>query len=106
MYEVFLRPSLHSQTNPTQFENSDKALPLAAVFPAGIYLDILFKGFVAVSNGINGMPLAGLVPQSPPNDIGYGGLNLPTLTQGPPTMTVVYPDTTVQYFDLEFFYFG
>ena len=101
-----LHASFHSQTNSTQFENTPNAIPVVALVPVGIKYDILFNGFVLASNGVNGNPLAGIIPQSPPNDIGYGGLNLPTITQGQPAMTVVYPDTTVQYFDLKSFYFG
>lgn len=74
--------------------------------PVGIYGDLLFNGFVAVSIGVGGNPVAGILAQSPPNVIGYGALSQLDNLQGQPAMTVVYPDTTVQYFDLTSFYFG
>ena len=59
------------------------------------------------SNGVGGVgPVAGILPQSPPNDIGYGKLVDATIEQGTPMMTAVYPDTTVLFFDLTSFYFG
>ena len=74
--------------------------------PVGIYGDMLFNGFVALSIGLGGNPAAGVLAQSPPNIIGYGALSQLDNPQGQPAMTVVYPDTTVQYFDLTSFFFG
>ena len=72
--------------------------------PAGIYDDILFNGMLVADNSLG--LVAGILPQSPPNQLAYGDTVPATIMEGTPEMTTVYPDTTVVYFDLISFYFG
>ena len=72
--------------------------------PINLYLDIFFNGFAGVSAALP--TVAGVRPQSPNNDIVYGQRVAATIEQGQPSMTTDYPDSTVDYLDLESFYFG
>lgn len=80
-------------------------VPVVDASPVGIYLDILFNGFSGNVAAINNAG-AGVAPQSPNIDIAYGALDVDTIEEGTPEMTVVYQDTTVNFFDLTYFYFG
>ena len=75
-----------------------------AAKPVGIYLDLAYRGFEG-SAPVTGM-VTGIRAQSPLNSIAYGNTTIPTTAEGQPSITTVYPDSTVQFFDLISFYFA
>ena len=86
-----------------QFENADIP-PVVAAKPVGIYLDAYYNGMEGIAPAAPAT--AGIRQQSPLNEIGYGNTSLPTVLQGQPSITSVYPDSTVDFLDLISFYFG
>ena len=93
-------------TNILQFENDQGALPLVAANPVNLYLDIFFNGWEAFVAGTGGVVATGVAPQSPPNVTGYGSIDVATILQGTAVLTTVYPDTTINHFDFNSFFFG
>jgi hypothetical protein len=47
-----------------------------------------------------------LVANSPPNAAAFSTLDVATVAQGQPSMTVNYSDSTIDHFDLKSFFFG
>ena len=88
-----------------QFENDVGATPLVALNPVDLYLDIFFKGWEVFAYGVAGATgnVPGVTPQLPPNLISYGALDTATIEEGTLALTVVYPDTTIDHFRLQFF---
>ena len=70
----------------------------------GIYLDLAYRGWEGIAPTVP--PVAGPLAQSPPNSIAYGNTTIPTVVEGQPSITTVYGDSTVQFFDLLSFYFA
>ena len=89
-----------------QFENNRDFVPGAAVALVNEYDDILYNGFVRIFFGADREDTAGIVPNSPPNVIAYAPVGAGTVLQGPPAMTTLYDDTTVDFFDLLYLYYG
>ena len=70
----------------------------------GIYLDLAYRGWEGIAPTVP--PVAGPLAQSPPNSIAYGNTTIPTVVEGQPSITTVYRDSTVDFFDLISFFFG
>ncbi|KAF3046784.1 hypothetical protein E8E11_009308 [Didymella keratinophila] len=81
------------------------AVPGVAVSPIGIYDDIFWQGMsLAQTGGLQN--IAVVVPNSPPNVAAFSALDVATVTQGQPAMTVNYADSTIDHFSLKSFYYG
>ena len=79
--------------------------PPVAIKEIGQYLDIDFKGiFLIPTLNLPGHP--GVPPNTPSNMAGFTLVNPVSLLKGPPAMSVNYPDSTVDFFDLESFWYG
>lgn len=50
--------------------------------------------------------IAGIKANSPPNYAAFSTLDVATLTQGQPAMSVNYADSAIDHFDLKSFYYG
>jgi hypothetical protein len=86
-----------------QFETAP-GLPALAVAPINLYLDIFWNGMSLVET-INPL-VTGVVANSPLNYAAFSTLDVATVQQGQPAMTVNYADSTVDHFDLKSFYYG
>lgn len=87
-----------------RFDNAD-GLPIVAFSPINTYLDIFWQGMsLAKTAGLQNLAI--VKPNSPDNYAAFSRLNLATLPQGQPAMTVNYPDSTIDHFDLNSFYYG
>lgn len=92
--------------SPSQFDN-DPGVPVLAVGPINIYLDILWKGMSLVeTSASNTQDLPGVIPNSPPNCAAFGTGDTATALQGTPEMTAVYDDSTISNFTLGSFFYG
>ncbi|KAF1912824.1 hypothetical protein BDU57DRAFT_457191, partial [Ampelomyces quisqualis] len=87
-----------------RFDNAD-GLPLVALSPINIYLDLFWQGMaLAKTSGLQNLAI--VKPNTPDNYAAFSKLNVLTSSQGQPAMTVNYPDSTVDSFDLTSFYYG
>ncbi|KAF2818889.1 hypothetical protein CC86DRAFT_151947 [Ophiobolus disseminans] len=94
----------YSLNQLARFENAD-GLPLVAASPINIYLDIFWQGMSLVQTG--GLQNIAIVkPNSPSNYAAYSALDVATVAQGQPSMTVTYADSTIDRFDLHSFFYG
>lgn len=88
-----------------RFENDANGVPLVAVAPINLYLDIFWQG-MSLTMTTAASALSGIVVNSPLNCAAYGAGDTATITQGTPSMTVNYADSTIDHFDLKSFYFA
>ena len=94
----------YSLDQVARFDNI-AGVPGVAVSPIGIYDDIFWQGMsLAQTSGLQNLII--VVPNSPPNVAAYSALDVVTVTQGQPAMTVNYADSTVDHFSLKSFYYG
>ena len=54
--------------------------------------------------GVDGLIVAGIIPESSPNIAAYDGLH--QLLEGEPRITSEYPGSVTEFFDFQEFYFG
>lgn len=66
----------------------------------------MFNGIGLIETTGAGTTVTGVIPNSEPNMAAFGPLDTTTLEQGTPSMTTVYSDSTITYFDLQSFYYG
>ncbi|KAF1938020.1 hypothetical protein EJ02DRAFT_475098, partial [Clathrospora elynae] len=111
---VAMSSALPSSTTPANslfpfyrlacFDNKQGITGLSAT-PLNIYQNIKWNGMsLSETGGIQ--QIAMLESNSPPNRAAFAALNVVTIEQGTPAMTVNYADSTMDHFDLLSFYYG
>ncbi|KAF1992196.1 hypothetical protein K402DRAFT_387852 [Aulographum hederae CBS 113979] len=97
-------PKSYSLKQLARFDN-ENGVPLVAVAPIDIYLDIKWNG-MSLAETLIDSTVPGIVPNTPKNYAAYAVPDTATITQGQPAMTVNYPDSTISSFSLRSFYYG
>ncbi|KDN52419.1 hypothetical protein K437DRAFT_5216 [Tilletiaria anomala UBC 951] len=98
------QPKCKTTKSVATFDDQSYTLALPIVNPVGTYKGLHYEGFSGADTELFGLSIQPVKPPSPPNVIAFGLLN--QLTQGTPTVTVVYPGSKSKYLNLHSLYFA